>query len=406
MVGRKILLGMAAATLVLLAFLAGYATYPLLHLGLNRIPASPQLNPAGDDLADMRSFWQVWNLLDRDFHGEAPPATTRTYGAIAGLAQSYGDPYTFFVEPHARELERDELAGRFGGIGATLEATEVGYIVHPQPDQPAAQAGVRDGDRLLQIDGRLITSQQTCDEVVALMRGQVGSVVTLLVQRSATAGGAGEALSIPVIRAEIQTPSIAWRLLDSSLQNADIGYIRQMVFSERSPQEMRQALEELAKAGAHRYIWDLRGNPGGLVNSAVEQVDMWLDGGTILVEEKVGGIRETFEATPGTVAANVPLIVVVDGGSASASEIVAGALRDNDRARLVGTRTFGKGSVQLIHELPDQSSLQVTTAEWFTPDGTPISGQGLEPDISVVDGVDPLAAAVDALPLVQEAKQR
>jgi carboxyl-terminal processing protease len=397
---------MAAATLVLLAFLAGYATYPLLHQGPNGIPAPLQLNPAGDDLADMRSFWQVWNLLDRDFYGDTPPATARTYGAIAGLAQSYGDPYTFFVEPHTRELERDELAGRFGGIGATLEATEAGYIVHPQPDQPAAQAGVRDGDLLLQIDDHPITPQRTYDEVVALIRGQVGSVVTLLVQRGATAGDAGEALSIPVTRAEIQTPSIEWRLLDSSPQNADIGYIRQTVFSERSPQEMRQALEELAKAGAHRYIWDLRGNPGGLVNSAVEQVDMWLDDGTILVEEKVGGIRKTFEATPGTVAANVPLIVVVDGGSASASEIVAGALRDNDRARLVGTKTFGKGSVQLIHELPDQSSLHVTTAEWFTPGGTQISGQGLEPDISVVDGVDPLAAAVDALPLVQEAKKR
>ncbi len=206
-------------------------------------------------------------------------------------------------------------------------------------------------------------------------------------------------------RAEIQTPSLEWRMLDSSPGTADVGYMRQTIFSERSPAEMRQAIEELRAAGAVRFVWDLRGNPGGLLNSAVEQADMWLDDGAIVVEEKAGGLRKTFEATPGELAANAPLIVLVDHGTASASEIVAGALHDHGRAKMVGQQTYGKGSVQLIHELADQSSLHVTTAQWYTPDGLQISGHGLAPDIPVADGDDPLTAALAALPSVQAANK-
>jgi carboxyl-terminal processing protease len=207
-------------------------------------------------------------------------------------------------------------------------------------------------------------------------------------------------------RAEIQTPSIEWRLLDDAPSTADVGYMRQTIFSERSPDEMRRAIAELSEAGAVRFVWDLRGNPGGLLNSAVEQADMWLEGGTIVIEEKAGGLRKTFEATQGELAANAPLVILVDHGTASASEIVAGALRDHDRARIVGQQTYGKGSVQLIHELADQSSLHVTNAQWFTPDGLQISGHGLAPDIVVAEDGDSLAAALEALPSVQQAKTR
>jgi carboxyl-terminal processing protease len=244
----------------------------------------------------------------------------------------------------------------------------------------------------------------------------VGSEVTLVVRRTpgAAATAAAEELTFTLTRAEIQTPSIEWRMLDTPADVAaavprgagDIGYLRQTIFSERSPAEMRQALSELAASGAVRYIWDLRGNPGGLLNSAVDQADLWLDDGVIVVEEKAGGLRKTFEATPGEVAANAPLVILVDGGSASASEIVAGALRDHGRAQLVGAQTYGKGSVQLIHELSDESSLHVTNAQWFTPAGLQISGHGLAPDIAVAEGDDPLAAAIAALPGVQAANQR
>lgn len=397
MVGRRILAALAALIALSLAFVAGYAAYPLIH-------AAPQ--PAlGSTTADdaMAEFWQVWHLLDRDFYGEKPDKTQRTYGAIAGMVQRFGDPYTYFVEPQPRAFERDQLAGKFGGIGATLEATESGWILHPLADQPAAQAGVRDGDRLIRVDDAPITPQMSNDEVVLLVRGEPGTKVTLVIERTA-APGSVETLTLVVTRAEIITPSIEWRLLDENPQTADIGYLRQTLFTERSANEMRQALEELQAAGAARFIWDLRGNPGGLLNIAVEMADLWLDQGVIMSEVKADGTQRELKATPGQAAAAAPLVLLIDGGTASASEIVAGALRDHGRARLVGSPTFGKGSVQLIHELADQSSLHVTNAQWFTPSGMQISGQGLAPDTSVADSEDPLAVAIAELPIVQQAR--
>ena len=417
MLVRRLLFGLAALSLAVLVFVAGYAAYPLLHQG-----SLPTVNPPGSDLAEgeaeMAKYWQVWQLLDRDFFGEKPDAAKRTDGAIGGMVQTFNDPYTFFVEPQTRELERDQLAGKFGGIGANLEQTDAGYVLSPLAGQPADQAGVRKGDLLLMVDGHEVTPQLTTDEVVALLRGPVGSSITMVVRRggsdvttgaaitaTVTATAAEQELTFTFNRAEIQTPSIEWRMLDSAPGTADVGYMHQTIFSERSPAEMRQAIAELRAAGAVRFVWDLRGNPGGLLNSAVEQADMWLDGGAIVVEEKAGGLRKTFEATPGELAANAPLVVLVDHGTASASEIVAGALHDHDRAKMVGQQTYGKGSVQLIHELADQSSLHVTTAQWFTPDGLQISGHGLAPDIPVADGDDPLAAALATLPSVQAANK-
>lgn len=405
MVLRKLFFALAGASMVALAFFAGYAAYPLLHQGslgsLGPLPFSAQ----AAEPADMDDYWQVWSLLDRDFYGPKPDAQRRTYGAIEGMVQAFADPYTYFVEPQRRELERDELAGKFGGIGADLVKTDPGFVLRVINGEPAAAAGVHDHDLLLMVDDREITAQMNADDVTALLRGPVGSPVTLVVRRSAE-GATDQELTFTITRAEIETPSVVWRLLDDSPQTADVGYIRQTIFSERSPAEMRQAIDELLRAGAHRFVWDLRGNPGGLVNSAVEQADMWLDGGTIVIEEKAGGLRKTFEATRGTLATNAPLVVVVDGGTASASEIVAGALRDNQRAEIVGEKTYGKGSVQLIHELPDQSSLHVTNAQWLTPNGRQITGQGLMPDVTVASGTDPLPAAIAALPVVQEAKIR
>ena len=394
------LAAVAAMTMVVLAFVAGYAAYPLLHA----IPLGPAVTGQVTQQQEMGQYWQVWNLLERDFYGEKPADEERTFGAIAGMVQSFGDPYTFFVEPEPRELERDQLAGKFGGIGATLELSDTGWVLHPLPEQPAARAGLLDGDVLIAVDGAPITGTMSSDAVIALVRGEPGTTVELRVRRAAP-GEAARELAFTVTRAEIETPSMEWRLLDDSPQTADVGYIRHTLFSERSADEMRRAVEELQAAGAHRFVWDLRGNPGGLLNIAVELADMWLDEGIILTEAKADGTRKVFSATPGQAAGTAPLVVIVDGGSASASEIVAGALHDHGRAQLVGSKTYGKGSVQLIHELADRSSLHVTTAQWFTPDGTQISGQGLAPDIAVAEGDDPLPAAVAALPMVQEARK-
>jgi carboxyl-terminal processing protease len=376
-----------------LAFGVGYISYPLLHGAPEGLPApvAEVLAPGQAEAHDMTAYWAAWEILDRDFLGDKPDATARTYGAIRGLVASFNDPYTYFVEPQPRELERDELAGRFGGIGANIELTGTGYALYPVEGFPAAEAGVQAGDLLLLVDDHEITVAMSVDKIAALVRGPIGTTVTLVVRRTSRAGGSEE-LTFAIERVEVQTPSVEWRLLTDTASGT-VGYIKHTLFTERSAEEMRQALDELEAQGATRYILDLRGNRGGLVSTAVAIADYWLDEGVIFIEQKADGSEIVQQATPGAMT-DAPLVVIVDGGSASAAEIVAGALQDHGRAKLVGEKSYGKGSVQLIHELPDESSLHVTNAQWLTPNRRPISGEGLQPDVAVGAGSDPMPQAI------------
>jgi carboxyl-terminal processing protease len=370
----------------------GYFSYPMLNAGTGSISAvatQPDQHPV-----DMQIFWEAWHLLERDFYGEKPEDKNRLYGALRGLTQSFEDPYTVFVEPQPRELERDDLRGSFGGIGATIEPAPGGFVLHPQRGQPAELAGILEGDLLRQVDGQPITITMSVDSVVALVRGEIGTEVELVLERVGVTGR--KTLAIAVMRAEIQTPSMEWRMLDEPSATT-VGYIRHTIFSERSADELRTALAELTDDGADRFILDLRGNPGGLVDAAVEIADLWLDSGVLLIEKHADGTERTFEGQPGNAAGDAPLTVIVDGATASASEILAGALQDHGRAKLVGEKTFGKGSVQLVYELSDQSSLHVTNAQWFTPNRHQISGQGLTPDVVIEPGSDPLPQALAVL---------
>jgi carboxyl-terminal processing protease len=391
---RNLPIYLVVLSLIGLAFGVGYISYPLMHGAPEAVtaPTAEMQSSAQPSSEGMGAYWDAWQILDRDFFGEKPDSTTRTYAAIRGMVASFNDPYTYFVEPQPRELERDELAGRFGGIGASIELTTEGYLLHPMQGMPAAEAGVEDGDLLLLVDDHEITSSMSMDEIATLVRGPVDSVVTLVVRRTPADGGPAEELTIPITRAEMQTPSVQWRLLEDTASGT-VGYIAHTLFTERSAEEMEQALTELKEQGATRYILDLRGNRGGLVSTAVAIADMWLDDGVIYVEQRADGSESVQSASSG-VLVDAPLVVIVDGGSASAAEIVAGALQDHHRATLVGEKTFGKGSVQLIHELPDQSSLHVTNAQWLTPSRRPISGSGLEPDVPIVAGSDPLPQAI------------
>ncbi len=383
-----------------LAFGVGYISYPLLH-GAPESSSAPvsEASPAQTpNVAEMGAYWAAWEILERDFFGDKPDATTRTYGAIRGMVESFNDPYTYFVEPQPRELERDELAGRFGGIGANIVLTETGYALVPLPGLPAAEAGVQEGDLLLLVDDQEITTAMTLDEIAALVRGPIGSVVTLVVRRARADGAGSEELTLTVTRAEMETPSVEWRMLTDTASGR-VGYIVHSLFTERSADEMHQAIVELEEQGATRYILDLRGNRGGLVTTAVAVADLWLDEGTIFIEQKADGSEVVQTATAGTLT-DAPLVVIVDSGSASAAEIVAGALQDHGRATLVGEKTFGKGSVQLIHELPDASSLHVTNAVWLTPNRRPITGNGLQPDVLIAAGSDPLPQAIAAVEAV------
>ncbi len=330
------------------------------------------------DTADFGILWQVRSLLDRSFIGDAPTVEKQVYGAARGLVASYNDPYTVFVEPAPREVERDQLRGHFGGIGAYMGRNEAGELeLTIMRDRPAARAGIQDGDILLAVDGNVITTDMPVDEIVALVRGDVGTQVVLRIRRGPT----GEPFDVSVTRERIETPSVEWRVLNADQHT---GYVRISIFGERTGEELRTGLAELASQGVERVVLDLRGNGGGLVDAAVEIASQFLKDGNVLREIKRGG-QERFYPVKSvrSPAHDWETLVLVDAGTASASEIVAGALRDEKGALLIGEKTYGKGSVQEVHEFSDGSSLHVTVARWLTPERHEIDKNGLQPDITV-----------------------
>jgi len=282
------------------------------------------------------------------------------------------------------------LRGHFGGIGAQLGRDDAGDMTLTViRDRPAARAGVLDGDVLVAVDGEAVTPEMSVESVVALIRGEVGTKVVLMLRRS----GREEPFDTTVVRERIETPSVEWRVLDKKL---GIGYARVGVFAESTAKELSAGIEELQAQGVTRLVLDLRGNGGGLLDAAIQTASLFIKQGDVLREIKRGGQERYYPATN----VNSPsqaweIVLLVDGGTASAAEIVAGALRDNERAVLIGEKTFGKGSVQEVHELPDGSSLHVTVARWVTPDRHQIDKVGLEPDIVVSPSEDDRANGRD-----------
>ena len=275
---RSISVILVILSLIGLGFGFGYISYPLLHTNADTITANaPEPSP---DEQKMNVYWAAWRLLEQDFFGATPDVTQRTYGAIRGMVATYNDPYTYFIEPARREVERDDLRGSFGGIGALIEGTEDGYILRPLPEQPADMSGVLDGDLLLVVDDQEITPATPMDDVLALVRGPVGSEVTLVIRRFGDGGDAGQELTLRIVRAEIETPSVEWRMLEEAVPER-VGYIRHTLFTERSAGEMARALDDLEAQGAQRFILDMRGNPGGLVSAALGVASLWLDGDVV-----------------------------------------------------------------------------------------------------------------------------
>lgn len=336
------------------------------------------LSPRAEESDAFDIFWEAWRLVERDFYGELPSDVELTYGAIRGSLSTLDDPYSVFVEPQPREMERDSLRGSFGGIGAYVSQNDEGlFILEPiDENQPAAAAGILIGDVLLAIDGQPVTSEMTVEDVVTIIRGPVGEKVILTVRHP----GSTESVDIAIVRAIIELPSVYWSVLD---QDPSIGYIQMTRFTERSEEEIAEAVEQLLAAQANQLILDLRYNGGGLLQSAVQVTDHFVGEGIILYEKKAGQEEQASSATRGGIAADLPLVVLVNGSTASAAEIVAGALQDLQRAPLIGEVTFGKGSVQHVYDLSDGSSLHVTSARWFTPNHQQLDGQGLTPDIQV-----------------------
>jgi carboxyl-terminal processing protease len=383
---RSFSIGFLTVAVLVGVFIGGYA------LG-ERQQASAEASDVNFDL-----LGEVQSLLDSRFLGDIPSDEARVYGAAQGMVAAYNDRFTVFVKPAPREMERDELRGHFGGIGAYMARNESGEVViTTMRDRPAARAGVMDGDILVAVDGTEITPAMTIEEVVALVRGEVGTKVKLALRRE----GAADPIELEVTRERIETPSVEWRVLDEA---ANTGYVRINLFGERTADEVQQAVKELDASGVKKLVLDLRGNGGGLLDAAIDVASIFLKDGEVLREIKRGDQERFYAVNPVRSAAqDWEIALLTDGGTASASEIVAGALRDQGRAALIGEKTFGKGSVQEVHELSDGSSLHVTVARWLTPSRTQIDGEGLEPDVVIgltaedrQNGRDPQLARAEA----------
>lgn len=354
----------------LTAFSAGFLTNELIGGSLN-------FGTPTNVSEDFEIFWEAWEKVERSYIGVIPSSKQRTYGAVRGAFDLLGDPYTIFVEPVARDQERESLRGNFGGIGALLEKDENGDIVlTPIDDNPAAKSGIIKGDILLAIDGQKISSEMTIEEVADLIRGEEGSKVVLTVLHPELT----QPVEVTIVRDIILLPSVSYEVLE---QQPSVGYIRLNRFSGESSGEVEEAITFLLDQGAQSLILDVRQNGGGLLDAAVDVSDHFLDRGPVVYQVGKDQEEKVFDSSGTSIAGDIPMVVLVDGGTASAAEIVAGALQDRDRAKLIGSTTFGKGSVQVVYDLSDGSSVHVTSARWLTPDRNQIDQQGLTPDIIV-----------------------
>ncbi len=344
-------------------------------------------SPHNTDEFDL--FWQSWTILEDEYYYELPADQALIYGAAQGLLSAAGDRYTFFAPPQAAAYDRQTLAGEFGGIGAYVGLDADGQLTITAlfSGFPAKEAGLLAQDVIEEVDGVSIAGW-TLEAAVGRLRGKVDSQVTLAVYRPAD----GSRFTVTITRARVELPTVITDTLGS------FGYVRLYTFNDRATELLEAEIETLIEQGVTGLILDLRGNPGGLLDQAVSVSDLFLDEGVIVTQQDRKGRRSTYRSQAGQIAEDIPLVVLIDGGSASASEVVAGALQDRGRAALIGQPSFGKGSVQHVHDLPGGSQVHVTVALWFTPDETPIQDQGLIPDVTVDDSAaaaedDPFTAA-------------
>jgi carboxyl-terminal processing protease len=337
----------------------------------------------------LRLFTEVLSIVQNQYVDEVPPKDL-IYNAIKGTLRGL-DPHSSFLDPESYKEMQVETSGSFGGLGIEITLKDdILTVVSPIEGTPAYRAGLLTGDRIIKIDG-LSTKDMQLPDAVKRMRGKPGTKVTITIVRE----GLTEPKDIDITREQIRVHSVRTQELGNGIE-----YLKLRQFQEQSSHDLEAALDKFAKDGMKGLVLDLRNNPGGLLTSAVEVSEKFIEDGKLVVytEGRVRNQNMRFSAHAKKPITNLPMVILVNQGSASASEIVAGALQDYGRAMIVGTQTFGKGSVQTIIPLSDGSGLRLTTAKYFTPKGRSIHGKGITPDIVVEVPKEQQAQARDRLP--------
>ncbi len=323
---------------------------------------------------EFNQFWQIWDRIEKKFVHQPVKESDIFYGALQGMVAGLGDPYSTFFPPKAASEFIKSLSGEFSGIGAEIGIKNGDLVVvAPLPSSPAEQAGLRPGDKIVAIDA-LPTAGMDVNTAVMHIRGPAGTTTTLFIARD----GVSKGKEYIIKRANINVPAIIMKILPGN-----VAHIRIMQFNDRTMPEFLNSINEIKRKPVAGLIIDLRNNPGGLLDSAVSMASQWIENGIIVKEKLFDGSERVHETEGDHPLTKYKTVVLINGGSASASEIVAGALHDHNKATIIGEKSFGKGSVQDLEEFSDGSSLKLTIAEWFTPNGVNINQKGIVPDIEV-----------------------
>ncbi len=386
---RYVLGVLAALVLLAVSFSSGFVTGRYLpnSLPLDQLPAplmetapsTPSPEQMGATPTDLQTlfvpFWEAWNIVHEQYVDQPVDDVELMRGAIRGMLESLGDAHTSYMDPQQFKDANAELAGEYEGIGAWVDITgEYLTIVSPMPDSPAERAGLKPGDQVIAVDGEDVTGMDG-ELVRRRILGPAGTTVRLTIRRE----GVEEPLEFEVTRERIIIHAVQGEMLDNG-----IAYVQIFTFGDKTTPELRDTLKDLLSQNPRGLILDLRNNGGGYLVTAIEVASQFIPDGVIMYEQYGDGSRQSYTAQPGGLATEIPMVVLINEGTASASEIVAGAIQDRERGLLVGTTSFGKGSVQNWVPLSnDQGAVRVTVAKWLTPNGRTIHEVGLTPDVVV-----------------------
>jgi carboxyl-terminal processing protease len=340
--------------------------------------------------ADFSPFWKVWNSINEKYPNAIKITDQeKIYGAISGLVGSLNDPYSVFFDPDEAKMFEDDIQGNFGGVGMEVgEKDKILTVIAPMKDTPAYRADIKPGDKILKINDT-VTSGLSIEKAIKLIRGDVGTTVRLTIFRE----GEHEPKEIKIVRDVINIPT-----LDTELRKDGIFVIKLYSFSANSAELFRNALKEFSASGSDKLLLDLRGNPGGYLDASVSMSSWFLEGGKTVVTEDYGNNEKPkiYRSQGYNIFSDkLKFVILINGGSASASEILAGAMQDYKKAILVGQQSYGKGSVQEVVKVTPDTILKVTVAKWLTPNGNSISEKGLKPDYEVPVALKDVEAKID-----------